>query len=151
MDFLVFEVGKDKFFAVGELYVVDSIADGEFASVLASVDINQIDPTFALLHTSCNEALICVHVLRIAICDTFESRAWGSILFNFHVGNLFNIINDSSVIEDSHLSISEADGSNFVLKFAHFIEHLEFAIPEATVCIIASCRENLLFYSQAED
>lgn len=133
------------------MYVVDSIADGEFGSILASVDINQIDPTFALFHTSCNEALIRMHVLRIAICDTFESRAWDFILFNFYMWNLFNIMNDSSVIEDSHLSISEADGSDFVLKFAHFIEHLEFAIPEATVCIIAACRENLLLYSQAED
>jgi len=37
VDFLVFEIGKYKFLAVGKFNVVDSIGDGEFAAVFTSV------------------------------------------------------------------------------------------------------------------
>ncbi len=150
MYFLVFEIGKYNFLAVGELYVVDPIADGELAAVLVSVEINHIYPTFALLHTSGQQTLICMQVLHITVCNTFESRTCNFILPYFHFRNLLDYVNNSSVIKDCHLCISKGDGCNFILKFAHLIDHLEFAIPDSAVSIIATCCKNLLLYREAE-
>ncbi len=150
VDFLVVEVGEDYLFALGQLDVVDFVVQKQFAGVLVSAQVDQVDPTLPLVQPSCNQAFSATHVLCLPVRDAFKSRTMNSVSADLASGYGASDMDSAPIIKNRHLAVTETNGSDPILEATHLIDHLQLAVPNPTEGVVSTRREDVAFGRQAK-